>query len=60
MSEEKQSAREQVLSLRREAAARAEHEFKGAGDRRARHYARIQLVRNRRALQAQEALNAQH
>lgn len=56
MSGEQQS--KLVLGLRREAVARAEHRFRGAKDRRARHYARLQLARNRRALQGQEVVDA--
>ena len=44
----------EVLRLRKQAVASAEAEFKGVTGRRARHYARLQLVRNRRALQAQQ------
>lgn len=58
MNEKKQSGF--VLGLRREAVARAERVFASAKDRRARHYARLTLARNRRALQAQEVTDAQH
>lgn len=50
-----------LLDLRREAVARAETAFKGSTERGARHYARLQLTRNRRALQTlQENLDAAH
>ena len=60
MPDEKLSAK-QLLDLRQEAVARAEATFEGSKDRGARHYARLQLARNRRALQAlQEATDAAH
>ncbi len=43
-----------VLRLRQQAVAEAEQTIKGSSDRRARHYARLQLARNRRALHSQQ------
>lgn len=51
---------QQVLDLRRKAVAQAEQQFAGAKNSRARHYARLQLARNRRALEAQESVDAEH
>lgn len=44
----------EVLKFRRAAVADAEAAFKGSKGTRARHYARLRLGRNRRALQAHE------
>ena len=61
MSEYKRLNLSDVLSLRKQAVASAEAEFKGSTGRRARHTARLQLARNRRALQAQqETMDASH
>ena len=50
----KRLSQRDVLQLRQEAVAHAEAAFKGSEGRRARHYARLQLARNRQALLAQE------
>lgn len=49
----------EVLELRRQAVASAEAQLKGAKGTEARHYARLQLQRNQRALEAMET-HAQH
>jgi hypothetical protein len=56
MSEEVLSG-QRLLQLRREAVEVAEQAFRKAKGAEARHYARLQLQKNRRAL---EALSAAH